>query len=118
MTTPSAFQAVSWSAVGQLFVDDERVVSGRHQGVGKAAKESLPIVADGIGLPVNRPRGATHAAAVHLGDRLVAEADAEHRQALTEVSDGGHRDARLVRRARAGRDDQMGGPGRGDLVHA
>src|SRR5262249_60367592 len=44
-----------------------------------------------------------------LADRLVAEADAEHRDAAGEAADGLDRDARLVGRLRPRRDHEVGG---------
>lgn len=53
--------------------------------------------------------GTDHTGTKRLGQGLMAEADAEDGDLPREAADGGQRDARLVRRAGAGRDHQMAG---------
>ena len=61
--------------------------------------------------------GVDDLAAEGLADALVAEAHAENRHLAGEFLDQRHRDARLVGRARAGRNHDMVGLERRDLLH-
>ena len=89
-------------AVGQLVVDDQRVVApdrqragaGRRRSCARRARSSSPCRGSG--------RGSSTSPAERLRERLVAEADAERRHArLGEAPHDLERDAGLVRRARA-----------------
>ena len=117
ITMPSRVPGAELEALGQRLVDDQGVVARGRERVGQAGEDAAPVVADLVGLAVHRGAGAAHHAAVDLADRLVAEADAEHRQARgAEVGDRVHADAGLVGRAGAGRDDEVRRPRGGDLV--
>ena len=60
-----------------------------------------------IDFAVHQADGANDVAARRIADGLVAKADAQQRQFAGESLDGGARDSRFFRRARAGRDDQV-----------
>src|SRR3954471_6662323 len=89
----------------RVLADDERVVTA-HDERGFAAGEDGPaVVLGGRGLAVHR-LVAHDVAAKRLRQRLMAEADAEHRDAgLREAPDDVEADAGLVRGARARRHD-------------
>jgi hypothetical protein len=84
------------------------VIAGRHEVILDLGKNARPIVPDTRRLPVHDLPRPHHLAAERLADGLVAEADAEDRHAAGETRDGSERDARLVRRARPGREDDVG----------
>src|SRR5437867_6405696 len=73
---------------------------------------------DGRGLAVHDARRAHDRAAEGGADRLMAEADAEDRQAAGGALDQRHRDAGLARRAGTRRDDDRVGTERLDLVES
>ena len=81
-------------------------------------KDPSPIVPDARGLAVHHALGAHHLSAEGLSDRLVTEADAEDRDASGEAPDQLDRDAGVLRRAWAGRDDDRARRERLDLGHA
>src|SRR4051812_27630644 len=103
-------------ALGQVGVDDERVVAADGQRRGEAREQALAVVGDLRRLAVDG-HVADHLAAERLGERLVAEADAQRRHAgLGEAPHRLHRDAGLVRRARPRRDDHAVRPAREQRV--
>src|SRR6185503_1826527 len=66
-----------------------------------------PVVSYGRGFAVHQPRRPHDGATEDLDDRLVAETDAEHRNAAREALDHAHRDTGVRRRAGSGRDAQV-----------
>src|SRR5690349_2224198 len=96
--------------------DDERVVARRDERVLHAGVDALLVVEDLRGLAVHDARRAHDAAAEHLTDALVTEADAEDRNLAGEPMDDIHRDAGFVRRARTRRDRDRVGRLRGDRL--
>src|SRR4051794_32574524 len=105
--------------VGQRsLVDHQGVIAPHGQRRRNAGEDRAAVVLDGRRLAVDR-QVAHDVAAEGLGERLVAEADAERRDArLGEAPDDLQADARLVGRARAGRDDDPVGLALEQLVHA
>jgi hypothetical protein len=82
-------------------VDDQRVVAGRLEGVGEVGEEAVTGVGDHRRLAVHHLAGPHDLSAVELADALVAQADAEHRDApATELVDGGVGDAGVLGAAR------------------
>jgi hypothetical protein len=65
---------------------------------------------------MHQVRGAHHAAAEGFSDRLMSQADAEHRHLSGEVADEFDADSGFVRRARSGRDDDPFGMHRFDVA--
>src|SRR5436305_1540234 len=105
-------------AVGQVRVDHQGVVAAGQDRRLEALEDRPPVVLDLRGLTVDR-LSAHHARAERLGQRLVAEAHAQHRYArLGERADRVHRDAGVVGRARPGRDDHAVGLARAHLADA
>ena len=91
---------------GQVFLfNDERVIAGGRHGHGESLEDGAVVVHDGAGFAVHEMGGAHHVAAEGFADGLVSEADAEDRNFSGEVADESDADARLMRRAGAGRDD-------------
>src|SRR5207342_3014372 len=80
-------------------LDRERMVARRIIGRGQPREDTLARVVDARDLAVHQGLRVHDLAAVGLADRLVAEADAEERQASREAPDHVERYARLVRRA-------------------
>src|SRR4051794_11588471 len=74
--------------VGQLRVDHERVVAPHRERARQPLEQPGPVVLDLRGLAVHG-HVADHAAPVGLGERLVAEADAEGRDA--RLGEAAHR---------------------------
>ena len=102
----------------RLALDDERVVTAGRERVGEPGEDPLAVVVYRARLAVDDPHVADHLGAEGLADRLVAEADPQDRQLAGELADGGERHARLVRRARARREDEpvrQEGPDAGDV---
>ena len=62
-------------------LDHERVIARRLEGPGEAAEDALPFVLDRRRLAVHQAARAHDAPAEGVADRLVAEADAEERDA-------------------------------------
>src|SRR3954452_6135291 len=90
-------------AVRQVRIDDERVVAPGHERGFEAAEDRPAVVLDRCGLAVDR-LAAHDPSPERLGQRLVAEADAQHGHAdARQRGDRRHRHARLVRRARSRR---------------
>ena len=94
----------------------QAVVARRLERVGQAAEDALPVVKDRRRLAVHDPFVPHHLAAEHVADALVAQADAERRHRFGEPPDQLVGDARLARRARTRRDDEVRGLQRGHLV--
>ena len=118
MISPSSVCAVT-SRVGRQrgAFDGQRVVADDVEAFGKAPEHTEPVGADRAGLAVHLHLRPHDLAAQRRADRLVAQADAEQRQLAGEVADGLDADARLGRRAGAGRQHQMVGPQVGDALH-
>ena len=98
-------------------LDDQRVIAGGDELIFDAGENPRAIMADARSLAVHHLLRAHHLAAERLADGLVAEAHAEDRNAPGQALDGLQRDPRLVRRARAGRQDQVGGRHGFDAFH-
>src|SRR5215210_3297712 len=91
-------------AVGEVRIDDERVVAADHERRREPGEQAGAVVIDVRGLAVHG-HVADHRAAEGLRERLVAQADAERRDArLGKPAHHLDADARLVRRAGARRD--------------
>src|SRR3954468_17828360 len=91
--------------VGQVWVHDERVVAAGHERGFEAAEDRPAVVLHLSRLAVHR-LAAHDAPPERLRPRLVAEADAQHRNARQrESGDRLYRHTGLRRRAGAGRDD-------------
>ena len=84
----------------------EGMVAHGREALVEPGEEPLAVVADAARLAVHEPFRRDDASAEGLGDGLVAEADAENRQASGEGADSVERDAGGVRVARAGREDE------------
>ena len=87
----------------------------------QAAEDAAAAVVDRADLAVHHVPRPLHRGAVRLADALVPEADAQNRDIRTERPHNIHGDARLVRRARSGRNDDLLWPkplhvGQADLV--
>ena len=87
-------QAVTRSSAGSG-ADDQRVVADGREALRDAGEEAAPVVVDRAQAPVHDLGRVLDRAAADVGERLVAEADAEHRQlgALQRVE----RDADVAR---------------------
>src|SRR5688572_1870801 len=96
---------------------DQRVVTGRYEIIGYFSEEAVFIVADARNLAMHHLLRPHHLAAEGLANGLVAEANAEDRDAPGQALDGLQRDPGLVRRARAWRQDQVGGRHGFDALH-
>src|SRR4029434_10339554 len=86
-------------------LDRERMISRRGQRVGQPGKRACTAVRDRGELAVHHALRTHDAPTERLADRLVPEADAEDRDLACEALHQRHRNARLRRRAWAGRDD-------------
>ncbi len=71
----------------RVFGDDQAVVSGGQEGIGKSLEESFAGVSDVGDFPVHQPRGWHDLSSESFGDRLVSEADTEQGDLGTEVFD-------------------------------
>ena len=99
--TTSSKAAVRSSSAGSCGVGDQRVVAAAAQRVRQAVEDAVAVVADLGFLAVDR-RAADRPPAERLDQRLVAEADAEGRDAgLGEGARGLDRDPGFGRRARS-----------------
>lgn len=94
----------------------ERVVAAGLEPLGQAREDALAVVLDRGGLPVEERLRGPDLAPEGLDDCLMAEADAERRHARTEPPDQLDRDARVRGPAGAGRDQEVGGGERLDLL--
>src|SRR4051794_23091552 len=100
----------------RFLLHDQRVIAPHGQRRGDAREDRAAVVGDRRRLAMHR-EVADDGAAEGLGERLVAQADAERRDAgLGKPLDDLEADARLVRGARAGRDDDAVGPSLEQLV--
>ena len=81
--------------LGGQRADDQRVVADGREALRDAGEEAAPVVIDRAQAPVHDLGRVLDRAAGDVGERLVAEADAEHRQlgALQHVE----RDADVAR---------------------
>lgn len=86
---------------------DERVVAGGREGVRDVAEHPLPVVKDLRGLAVHDLPGADDLAAKRFADGLMAEADAEQRDVALRGVDERNGDARVRRRTRPGRNNDL-----------
>jgi hypothetical protein len=93
-----------------FFLDDERVITGRRHRHGETLKDGAVVVHDGAGLAVHKICRPNDTAPEGFPDRLMSEADSEDRHFSREMADKINTDARFVRCARPGRDDDSGGP--------
>ncbi len=100
----------------RFLFDNERVVTGRVERVRQAGEDALAVVVNGRDLAVHDSHVANDFAAKSMADALVAEADAEDGRLAREPLQDIVRHARLVRRTRAGGDDDVTGFEGGDLV--
>ena len=87
-------------------VDHQRVVAVDRELPWQAGKHALLVGADDAGLAVHLRLRADDGRAKRRANGLVAQAHAQDRQLAGKVPDGGHRHARLARRAGAGADAQ------------
>ena len=99
-----------------LPLHEERMVARGLEGRRQPGEDSGAVVMDRRGLSVHEPIRAHDVTAVHVADTLVAEAHAEQRDRRSEAADDFARDARLVRRAGAGRNADARGLHRRDFV--
>ena len=88
-----------------FFGHDERVISGRGHGLGRVAEERLAIVFDLAGFAVHKLMGPDHVTPECRANRLMSQADAQHRKLAGKVPDQINADAGLLRRTGAGRDN-------------
>ena len=105
MTTSLGVHAVTRS-VGRHRADDQRVVADGREALRDAGEQAAAVVVDRAQAPVHDLGRVLDRAARDVGERLVAEADAEHRQPARAA-----RRARRRRRARA-----RGGRGPGEMT--
>ena len=101
--------------------DDEAVVAGGGEGIGKALEDPLPVVVNLVRLAMHQPFGPDDDAAGRLADGLMPEANAEERNLAHELLDALDRDAGFGGCAGSWRNDQVawflgGNLVRGDLV--
>src|SRR5579864_7210393 len=103
---------------GQIFFfHDKRMIAGGRHRHRQTLKDGFVVVHDRAGLAVHDMTGTNDIAAEGFADRLVTEADAEHWDFSREVADQVDADARLMRRAWAGRDDDALGTHALNFVH-
>src|SRR3989442_947130 len=93
----------------RLGLDHERVVPHPGDRARDPVEQFVPLVHHRARLAVHEACGAHHFAAERLPDRLMAQTDAEGRPFARGGGDQGDGEARLVRRARAGREHRRGG---------
>src|SRR5262249_44149003 len=96
--------------------DHETVIPGGLEGVRQAGEQAAAIVVNAIHFTVHKLHRPDDVAAGGLSDGLMAEADAEDRELAGERLDRRAGDARLLRRARAGRNDQVRRPAPLNLI--
>src|ERR1700730_283199 len=70
-----------------IFLDDERVIAGGGHRHGKPLKDSFVVVHHGASLAMHEMSGTHDGTAEGFADRLVSEADSEHRNLSCEVAD-------------------------------
>src|SRR5258708_3345458 len=111
---------VSFGGDGQLarqgfFFDDEGMVAGGGGGIGKVAENIFVVVVNLARFAMKEFRGADDFSAKRGANSLVPEADTENGKFPSEALDQLHGNARLLRRARTGRDDDTLGLATGNL---
>ncbi len=79
------------------------IASTNHR-AGNAAKNGAAVVLDRTGFAVHQPRRANDSAAKGRADRLMSQAHSQDGDLAGKVFHQRNADARLLRRARAGRD--------------
>src|SRR5579883_3557282 len=82
-----------------VVVNHQRVIARRQEWSVDAAEYAVAAVTDLGDLAMRRRRRSHHAAAEHLSNRLMAEADAEHRDGGSSRGDQLQADTRFVRGA-------------------
>src|SRR5271157_3901648 len=92
-----------------LLFDDQRMVARGGHGRRNAAEDCLAVVFNGAGFAVHQRACADHLPAEGLADGLVAEAHAQHGHAPGKMPDQFDADSGVLRRARAGRDNDAVG---------
>ncbi len=92
------------------------MVTGGREGATEAGEQAAAIVLDRRALPVHELPGTDHLPAEGRAHRLMSEAHAENRHPGREALDRRHRDARILRTARTGRNDDVRRRERFDLV--
>jgi hypothetical protein len=97
-------------------LDEERMVAGRRETLGKAVEQSVFLCLMGEVLPCISLPARTTLPPKYWPDRLVAEADPEDGPAPGEGLDDVERDAGLARRARARRKEDAVGIQRQGLL--
>jgi hypothetical protein len=100
-----------------FFLDDERMIAGGGHRHGQTLKDSFIVMHDRAGFAVHKMGGAHHSASESFADRLVPETNSQHWNFSREMPDQIDADARLMRRARTGGDDNPLGPHVLDLAH-
>jgi len=106
MMMPSSVSAVMVSSRGKdFFFDDQRMVARGGEGIGQLAENILVVVMDLAGFAVKKFWSADNLAAKRHANGLMTEADAEDGKFSGEALDQLDRNARLLRGAGAGRDD-------------
>ena len=107
ITSPSGVRAVTSSSSGNASRGERVVAAGLE--VAAAARRRRPCrrASTRDALPCSERLRLADLAAERLDDRLVAEADAERRDARPEPADQLDRDARVLRPAGAGGDDEV-----------
>src|SRR5471030_1365444 len=94
--------------------NDQRMVARHGKGIIQTIKNALSGMTNRRGFAMDGLTRPHHLPTKSLRHGLMPKANAENRQPLSKVGDGRHGNARVVRRAGAGRDHQMG---RGQLFN-
>src|SRR5262245_24350662 len=92
------------------------MIAADREWAGQSGEEAAFAVTDRARPAMHRHGRADDAAAERSADGLMAEADAQNRNAAGELLNDGHTAARFGRRTRSRREDDGHGPVRGDLV--
>ena len=110
-------RAVTSNSGGESFVlDDERVVATDHERITDALEDADVLVVHEAGTTVQQFRRAVDRRAEGLAERLVAETDPEHRDALLgAVADDLDAVPRVTRVSRSGRHQDAVGLHRRDV---
>jgi hypothetical protein len=101
----------------RLRLRDQRMVTARLERLRQSRQDAAAIVMHVRRLAMHETRGAHDFAAEHFDERLMPEADAEHRHLARERGDHLHRDSGIVWRTGTGRDAQVRRLQRLRLVH-
>jgi hypothetical protein len=100
-------------------IDRQRVVAGRGEGRRQTGEDAGPLVHHLAGLPVQELRRPDDLGTERLGDRLMAQADAQDRRScLGGGAHHRHGHPGVGRRPRAGREQHSGDVEVGQLLHA